>query len=152
MWIPECVVFSVLALSLVDCDSPADMFCVVSSCSVAGCWPVFSPSFSSSFLSPSCVVSSLGSSTFSLGLFTVGSQVVDNNFASANICAIAMGGSALLGQTSEVAHASTAASHVQLLQFSAFPLQECEPIYSSFPSLYCVSFTNHNTTQIIKCC
>ena len=32
---PECVVFSVPALSLVDYDSPADMFCVVSSCSVA---------------------------------------------------------------------------------------------------------------------
>ena len=57
---PECMVFSVPALSLIDCDSPADVFCVVSSCSVAGCWPVFSPSFSFSFLSPSCLVSSLG--------------------------------------------------------------------------------------------
>ena len=82
-----------IALSLVDCDSPADMFCVVSSCSVAGCWPVFLPSFSSSFLSLSCLVSSLGGCTFGLGLFTIGSQVVDSNFASANICAIVMGGS-----------------------------------------------------------
>ena len=115
---PECVVLSVSALSLVDCDSPADVFCVVSSCSVAGCWPVFSPSFPSSFLSPSFLVSSLGGSAFGLGLFTIGSQVVDNNykihihqkldgsknylgtFASANICAIVTGGSALLGRFS----------------------------------------------------
>ena len=68
---PECVVFSVSVLSLVDCDSPADVFCIVSSCSVAGCWSVFSPSFSSSFLSPSCLVSSLGGSTFGLGASTV---------------------------------------------------------------------------------
>ena len=72
---PECVVFSVPALSLVDCDSPVDVFCIVSSCFVAGCWPVFSLSFSSSFLSPSCLVSSLGGSTFGLGLSTIRSQV-----------------------------------------------------------------------------
>ena len=94
------MVYSVPALLLVDCDSPVDMLCVVSSCSVAGCWPVFSSSFPSSFLSPSCLVSSLGGSTFSLGLFTIGLQVVDNNFASANICAIVMGESALLGRFS----------------------------------------------------
>ena len=38
--------------------------------------------------------------SFSLGLFIIGSQIVDNNFASANICAIVMGGSALLGRFS----------------------------------------------------
>ena len=82
------MVYSVPPCLLVDCDSPAEVLCVVSSCSAAGCWPVFSSSFTSSFLSPSCLVSSLGGSIFSLGLFTIGSQVVDNNFASANICAI----------------------------------------------------------------
>ena len=76
----ECVGFSVPALSLVDCDSPAGLFCVVSCCSVAGCWPVFSPFFSSSFLFSSFLASSLGGSTFGLGLFTIGSQVVDNNY------------------------------------------------------------------------
>ena len=83
------MVFSVPALSLVDSDSPADVLCVVSSCPVAGYWPVFSPS---SILSLPCLDSSLGGSTFSMGLFTIG---VNNNFASANICAIVMGGSAL---------------------------------------------------------
>ena len=94
------MVYSVPALLLVDCDSPADVLRVVSSCSVAGCWPVFSSSFPSCLLSPSCLVSPLGSSTLSLGLFTIGSQVVDNNFASANIYAIVMGGAALLGRFS----------------------------------------------------
>lgn len=77
---PDCVVFSVPALSLVDCDSAVDVFCVASCCSGAGCWVVFSPFFSSSFLSPSFLASSLGGSTLGLGLFTIGSQVVDSNY------------------------------------------------------------------------
>ena len=56
------MVYSVPAVLLVDCDSPADMLCVVSSCSVAGCWPVFLSSFPSSFLSLSCLISSLSGS------------------------------------------------------------------------------------------
>ena len=62
---------SVPAVLLVDCDSPVDMLCVVSSCSVTGCWPVFL----SSFHLPSCLrlVWFHLWAAFSLGLFTIGS-------------------------------------------------------------------------------
>ena len=86
---PECMVLSVPALSLVDCDSPADVLCIVSSCSVA----VVAQCFHHLSHLPSCLHlvwfhPCMGGSTFSLDLFTIGSQVINNHFTSANICAI----------------------------------------------------------------
>ena len=143
------VVFSVLALSPVDCGSPVVAFCVASCC----CVPVsavlplsfFSPSFS--FFSSSFLPSSLGGSTFGLGLLTIGSQVVDNSYTIPTcqldksevdfwvpllqqifVQLLQEGRCSSEGfRTFEVVHASTAFSSAQLLQPSASPLQQCVP-------------------------
>lgn len=146
------VVFSVLALSLVDCGSPVVVFCVVSCCvPVSPVLPLsfFSPSFS--FFSSSFLPSSLGGSTFGLGLLTIGSQVVANTYIyihNIHVCQLNKsevdfwipllqrifvqllqeGRRSLEGyQTFEVVRASTAVSSARLLQPSASLLQQCVP-------------------------